>query len=216
VGIGDRDRGVVEGGADVCDSFGLDDALGLLSGSHLLRNLLLARDRAARPLLGAGVRMCTLTTDRQPATVAIATVRADVHQSLDVRRDLGAKGAFDADVFLDRLAEAVRVGIVQILDALVGADPGVSEDLSRCRAADAVDVCQPDLELLLARKIHAGDTCHLSALPLLVLRVALADDADHALALDHLAVLTDWFDAAAYFHSKLLWTCEHPREAAEV
>jgi hypothetical protein len=37
-------------------------------------------------------------------------------------------------------------------------------------------------------------------LPLLVLRVALADDADHALALDHLAVLTDRFDARTYLH----------------
>jgi hypothetical protein len=40
----------------------------------------------------------------------------------------------------------------------------------------------------------------ISALPLLVLGVALADDAHNALALDHLAVLTNWFDAAANFH----------------
>ena len=33
-----------------------------------------------------------------------------------------------------------------------------------------------------------------------MLWIALADDAHHALALDHLAVLTDWFDAAANFH----------------
>lgn len=33
-----------------------------------------------------------------------------------------------------------------------------------------------------------------------MLGVSRADDANHALALDHLAVLTDGFDAAAYFH----------------
>ena len=33
-----------------------------------------------------------------------------------------------------------------------------------------------------------------------MLGVALADDAHDALALDHLAMLTNWFDAAANFH----------------
>ena len=42
----------------------------------------------------------------------------------------------------------------------------------------------------------------MSALPLLVLGVSRADDANHALALYHLAVLTDRLDAAAYFHKK--------------
>jgi hypothetical protein len=40
----------------------------------------------------------------------------------------------------------------------------------------------------------------LSALTLLVLGIALADDASHAVALDNLAVLTDRLDAAADFH----------------
>ncbi len=33
-----------------------------------------------------------------------------------------------------------------------------------------------------------------------MLGVALADDAHDSLAIDHLAVLTNWFDAAANFH----------------
>ena len=40
------------------------------------------------------------------------------------------------------------------------------------------------------------------ALTLLVLGVALADDARNALALDHLAVLTNGFDAATNFHGR--------------
>jgi len=97
------------------------------------------------------------------------------------------------------LAEAVRVSVVQIPNSLFRIHSGISENLSRGGAADSVDVRQPDLELLLAWQIHAGDTCHLS-LSLLVLGVSLADDAHHSGALDHLAVLTNWFDAAAYFH----------------
>jgi hypothetical protein len=38
------------------------------------------------------------------------------------------------------------------------------------------------------------------SLPLLVPRVLLADDPDHAAAADHLAMLTNRFDAAAYLH----------------
>src|SRR5689334_4799775 len=43
----------------------------------------------------------------------------------------------------------------------------------------------------------------ISALTLLVLGVALADDASHAVALDDLAVLADRLHAAADFHSAL-------------
>jgi hypothetical protein len=44
-----------------------------------------------------------------------------------------------------------------------------------------------------------------------VLGVSRADDANHALALDHLAVLTDWLDAAAYFHKKAPMDVQIPR-----
>jgi hypothetical protein len=41
-----------------------------------------------------------------------------------------------------------------------------------------------------------------SALPLLVLRIPLADDARYSVALDHLAMLTDGLHAAANFHDQ--------------
>jgi hypothetical protein len=44
-----------------------------------------------------------------------------------------------------------------------------------------------------------------------VLGVAFADDANHALALDHLAMFTDWFDAASNFHDCSVCTCKSPR-----
>jgi hypothetical protein len=40
----------------------------------------------------------------------------------------------------------------------------------------------------------------ISALPLLVFRVALANDPDNTLTLDDLAVLADRFDARSYLH----------------
>ena len=44
-----------------------------------------------------------------------------------------------------------------------------------------------------------------------MLGVSRADDANHALALDHLAVLTNWLDAAAYFHKKAPMDVQIPR-----
>jgi hypothetical protein len=47
----------------------------------------------------------------------------------------------------------------------------------------------------------------MSALPLLVLGVALADNASHAVALDHLAMLADRLDAGSDFHKNLFNFC---------
>jgi hypothetical protein len=53
----------------------------------------------------------------------------------------------------------------------------------------------------------------MSALPLLVLRVSLADDPRHAIAFDNLAVLADRLNARTNLHSLLL--CERTPELAK-
>src|SRR5689334_5798879 len=101
----------------------------------LLGHLLLAGDRATRALLGAGVGVRALTPDRQPATVADAPVRADVHEALDVHRDLGPQRALDLVVALDLRTETGDVRIGQVLDPQRAADPGRLEDGERRGAA---------------------------------------------------------------------------------
>jgi hypothetical protein len=54
----------------------------------------------------------------------------------------------------------------------------------------------------------------MSALPLLVLWISAANDPNHALALDHLAVLADRLDAASYFHKKAPMDVQSPLEPA--
>src|SRR5207245_1769541 len=75
--------------------------------------------------------------------------------------------------------------------------PRLRENLLRVRGADPEDVRESVLDFLVARQIHARYACHSLPLPLLVLGAALADDADHASPLDHLAVLADRSDAGA-------------------
>ena len=85
-------------------------------------------------------------------------------------------------IALDHLAQRVDVGVVRSRTRRFGVDAGLRRgSRARC-AADAEDVGQADLDLLLAREIDASNTSHDSALPLLVLGVALADDASHAVS----------------------------------
>src|SRR6185503_12143968 len=96
VAVGDGHRGVVESGADVRHSLRFHNSLRLFPGRHTLFGyLLLARDRAARPLLGARIGVGALTPHRQAAAVPDAAIRSDVHQSLDVHRHFGAQRALD-------------------------------------------------------------------------------------------------------------------------
>src|SRR5687767_11348205 len=85
----------------------------------LLGHLLLARDRAAWTLLGSCIGVRPLTANRKSATVPNATVRADVHQALDVHRDLGAQRALDPVVALDRLTKAIHITVIEVTNAEV-------------------------------------------------------------------------------------------------
>ena len=135
--IGDGDGRVVERRADVGDAFGIDDALRLLRGSHLLGHLLLAGNCATWALLRAGVGMSTLTAHGKTATVSRAAIRSDIHQTLDIHRRLGAKCTFDAVIALDFLSELVDIRVVEITDALRRIYPGSGENPQRHGAADS-------------------------------------------------------------------------------
>ena len=124
------------------------------------------------------------------------------------------RGGVKISLVGDHLAKLVHVGVREITDSLRRVDPRLLDDLLRRRPADAVDVRQTDLDLLVAREIDARNTSHsLSALALLVLGIALADDASHAVALDNLAMLADRLHARAYFH-KALRTVQNKKFAA--
>src|SRR5688572_31033715 len=129
---------------------------------RLLRDLLLAGDGAAWTLLRSRVGMRALATDRKTAAMPDAAIRPNVHQSLDVHRDFRAQRTFHAIVLLDCLTQPIHVGIGEIADTERGIHPGLLQDFPRSRATNAKDVCQPDLDLLVAREIDASYTSHVS------------------------------------------------------
>src|SRR5450756_42807 len=68
--------------------------------------------------------------------------------------------AFYIAFLLDDLADAVDLILVEIADLLVALHARRGENALRTGIPDAEDVGQRDDHMLVARKIHACDTCH--------------------------------------------------------
>ena len=88
-----------------------------------------------------------------------AAVGADLRQALDVLRAVAAQVALDLEV-LDSVAQLDRLLLGQVLDVGVRVDADLVEQLVGGRAADAVDVGEPDLDPLVEREVDSRDPCH--------------------------------------------------------
>src|SRR5262249_35674908 len=148
-------------------------------GLPLLYGLLL-RDRAlaralSRPRVGPGA----LAAHRQAAPVAHPAIAANLHQPLDVHRDLFAEVSFHAALFFDDPADLPDVIFRQVLDANVRADPRVPQDPVRSEPPDPIDVREADFHPLRPGKIDASYACHEKS-PIVNPGVACAWDSDRS------------------------------------
>src|SRR6267143_290811 len=127
----------------------------------LCRRLFLLRDSSlARAFAGARIGVRALAANRQVSPVAKSAIGTDFDETLDVHRNLLAQVALDHSFRLDDRADAIDLFLVQVLDLFHGVHFGLVENVYGSRLADAVDVSQRDIDVLLARKIDACDTCH--------------------------------------------------------
>ncbi len=92
--------------------------------------------------------------------MAESAIGADFDETLDVHRNFLAQIAFHQALGLDDGADAVDLFFAEVLHLLHGLDLCFVEDASGARVPDAVDVGQRDVDVLLARKIDACNTCH--------------------------------------------------------
>src|SRR5215212_8073247 len=160
------DDGVVEGALDV-DHAGryvaadpaprpADPARALLLlplPAHL--PLLPPAYRRLRALALAGVRLGPLPAHWETPAVPYAPVSPDVYKPPDVLLRLAPQVALDLDVLVDVTPDLADLALRQVPNLRVGIDFGLAADLTRRRTPDAVDVGQPYLDALLARKVYS-------------------------------------------------------------
>src|SRR5215510_5714659 len=114
---------------------------------------LLLRDGAlSRPRVGAR----PLAARRQVAPVPQAAVAADLHQPLDVHRDLLAEIAFHAALLFEHAADLADIVFGKILHPDVRAHARRTQNAVRALPPDTVDVGKADLDPLGPREIHAS------------------------------------------------------------
>lgn len=163
--------------------------------------LLLAYYTSTRTLAGTRVRVRTLSPYRQTAAMANPSIAPDIHQPLDVHRDLGPQGTLDLEVGLDGAANLIRVLVGKRADPDVRIDASFLEYLMRGRGPDPIDIGQANLDPLVVRQIDAVNTYHGPlALPLLVSGIPLANNPHDAAAPNQLAMLAHALDARSYLH----------------
>jgi hypothetical protein len=119
-----------------------------------------------------------------------AAITPDVHQSLDVHRDLAPKVALYTELLVDDVPQPLDFIFRQVPHPCVWAYASSLEELLAGMQSNPVDVGQGYFYAFLPREVNTGNTCHVVlSLPLLVLRVA-ANYAQDALAANDLAPLT--------------------------
>lgn len=153
-------------------------------------------DAALRTTPGARIGASPLAAHGHAAAVTQTAIAADIHQPLDVQRNLSSKVTFNAVFLIDDLAEAVDLIVGQIAHTRVRVDPGPLEQDPAGVGADAIDIRKRSLNPLLARKVDSGNSRHIArssnarterlALTLLMLGIR-ADHPDNSVPPNHLA-----------------------------
>jgi len=127
----------------------------------LFRNFLLARNRTRRTLSGTRVRMCALAIDRQSFTMPDAAVAPEVHQPLDVHRNIPTKITFDKITAINYLANSDNFIIGKLVDPTLFRNAAFAADFGRLDPADTVDVRQSDGNPLPRWNVYACNTRHI-------------------------------------------------------
>jgi hypothetical protein len=100
-----------------------------------------------------------LAAQRQTASVANTAVTTEVHQPLDIHRDIATQITLNLKV-RNRSAELRNFGLGEIFNFSRRIDARRSTTLSRERVADTVDRRKSNHDVLVQRYIYACYTCH--------------------------------------------------------
>jgi hypothetical protein len=105
--------------------------------------------------------MRALPPHRKPLPVAQPAIAAEIHQPLDVHRDLTPKIALDRVIAINQLAHTQHLVIGQLMHAPLDWNADPAAYLERLGAPYAMYVGKPDRGSFLVGYIHASDARHL-------------------------------------------------------
>jgi hypothetical protein len=147
--------------------------------------------------------MGALAAHWQAASMAQAPVTSNIHQAFDRLLLFAAEVAFHLVVLVDNLADSDLFLSPEVVGLHRWINLGHLKNLECRGPSDAVDVGERSFHALVSRQLHSGDSRHLKdlllSLPLFMAGVD-ANDQDHTVPPDYLAVLADPLDRRFYFH----------------
>src|SRR5262249_45926277 len=122
---------------------------------------LFAGDRARRTLARPRIGMGALPAHRKTLAVPQPAIAAEIHQPLDVHRDLPAEVALDRVIAVDQLAHAQYLVVGHLMYAPLDRNTDPVAYLERLSAPDAMNISKPDRDPLLIGDVDASDARHL-------------------------------------------------------
>ena len=164
------DAGVAEGAKLVVDGRGLKlqgyENGYFLGGTlfHALSPRLRTGAAATRSLPSTRISPRPLPPDRKPLSMAQATVAPEVHQSLDVHRNLTPQITLDLVARVDDPSDLDQVVVGEIVRLPVERNLRGKKDISRPRTPDPKNIGHCDLHAFVAGEIYSSDSRQDSAL----------------------------------------------------
>ena len=113
--------------------------------------------------LGAGVGTSTLPPDRQPPTMAEATIRSDVYKTPYVGVDFTAQVPFDELITVHNLSYAVQLLLGQVSYTRIFFDVSSISDVLGLYRPNAENTAQGHLYSLVVGNIYSRDYRHVSS-----------------------------------------------------
>ena len=117
---------------------------------------LLADNGSTWSFTSTRIRVRTLTTTRQAATMAKASVATDIHQPLDIGNDFTPQIALDLVIGFELFAQGVDVVSSEVITVLGPINARRIKDFESCSPADPVNICQCNIEPFISRQIYTN------------------------------------------------------------
>jgi len=123
----------------------------------------LSLNRPPRPLPGPRIRPRTLPTNRQASSMPDTSVATQIHQALDVHRNIATQIAFHF-VLGNCGSKVCNFRLGQILDRCLRCNSSLAANLLSAGSSNTVDRRQCNHDVFVQRYVYSCYTCHLSFL----------------------------------------------------